>query len=126
MKKSKSFSIILITAFVIIAVVLVSFQVQKINVSGTWNMSVETSQGSGTPVLVLKQVNDSIVTGTYTGQFGQADLKGVLKSNKINLRISTSDVTIDYIGTVNGNNMTGKVVFGEYGEGTFTGKKKEN
>ncbi len=110
----------------VVMLILVSFQVQKTNVSGTWNMTVETSQGSGNPVLVLKQINDSIITGTYTGQFGEAPLKGKVSANKINFQISTPDLTIDYIGTVEGSTMKGKVVFGSYGEGTFTGKMKEN
>jgi len=110
----------------IIGVITVSFQVQKINLSGTWNMIVETSQGSGNPVLVLNQVNDSTITGTYSGQFGESSLKGTLKSNNFNIRIPASDITMEYIGTIDGNSMKGRVVFGEYGEGTFTGKKKEN
>jgi hypothetical protein len=113
-------------ASVIIAILSVSFQVQKINVSGTWNMVVETSQGSGNPVMVLKQDNDSIITGTYTGQFGEAPLNGKVKAGKISFRIATSDLTIDYVGTVEGSAMKGKVIFGSYGKGTFTGKKKEN
>ena len=125
MKKSIRFFSILVPASVVM-LILVSFQVQKTNVSGTWNMTVETSQGSGNPVLVLKQINDSIITGTYTGQFGEAPLKGKVSGNKINFQISTPDLTIDYIGTVEGSTMKGKVVFGSYGEGTFTGKMKEN
>ncbi|MCJ7446557.1 MAG: hypothetical protein MUO72_02585 [Bacteroidales bacterium] len=87
-------------------------------------MSVETGQGSGNPVIVLKQVNDSIITGTYSGQFGEAPLKGTLKGSKINLQISASEVTMEYVGTVDGNRMKGKVIFATYGEGTFTGIKK--
>ncbi len=126
MKKSDPFSFILMMSSVILAISLVSFQVQKINVTGTWNMVVETSQGSGNPVMVMKQVNDSIITGTYAGQFGESQLNGKVKAGKISFQIVTPDVTIDYAGTVEGSAMKGKVTFGSYGEGTFTGKKKEN
>jgi hypothetical protein len=122
MKKSFYFPLMMI--LILTGTISISMQVQKVNVTGTWNMTVETGQGSGNPVLVLKQVNDSVITGTYTGQFGQADLKGIVKGNRINIRISASDIAMDYIGTVEDNSMKGKVVFGEYGEGTFTGKKK--
>jgi hypothetical protein len=126
MKKSNLF--LFITAIVLVSIVIltVSFQAQKIDVSGTWNMVVETGQGNGNPVIVLKQVNDTIITGTYTGQFGEALLKGKVKAGKISFQILTPDVTIDYVGTVEGHAMKGRVIFGSYGEGTFTGKKKEN
>ena len=104
---------------------LVSFTSLQTNLTGTWNMAVITSQGSGNPTLVLKQEKDTIITGTYTGLFGELPLKGTLKGDKIDLVIKSTDVTMEYIGTVNGNSMTGKVVYTGLGEGTFTGKKKE-
>jgi hypothetical protein len=120
----KSFNVSLFVILAITGIVTLSFQVKKINVSGTWNMAVQTDGGSGNPVLVLKHMNDSVLSGTYSGQFGTSDLKGILRGNKISLSITISDFTMDYIGTVDSDNMKGKVVFGDYGEGTFTGKKK--
>ena len=104
---------------------IVSFQTQKPAVTGTWNMTVETSAGTGTPVFVLKQNNDTLITGTYKGQFGEAPVKGSIKVNKINLKFSASDMDISYSGIVDGNTMKGKVVFGTMAEGTFTGIRKE-
>ena len=34
------------------------------------------------------------------------------------------DMTIDYVGTVDGDTMAGTVVFGDLGEGTFEGTRK--
>ncbi len=114
-------------AFSAIALMLsVSFQAQHAKITGTWNMTVETSAGSGTPVFVLKQENDTLITGTYKGQFGEASVNGTIKVYKINLKFSASDIDIEYTGTVDGNIMKGKVVFGTMGEGTFTGTRKEN
>jgi hypothetical protein len=124
MKISNRFSLVLTLLTVIVSMILVSFQVQKINVSGTWNMEVESSIGSGSPVFVFKQENDSIITGTYTGQFGEAPVKGKIIADKIKFQIITSDLTIDYSGIVEGTTMKGKVVFATYGDGTFTGNKK--
>jgi hypothetical protein len=110
---------------VICLILSVSFQPQKAIVTGTWNMTVETSAGSGTPVFILKQENDTLITGTYKGQFGEAPVKGSIKINKISLRFSASDMEISYSGIVDGNTMKGKAVFGTVGEGTFTGIRKE-
>jgi hypothetical protein len=125
MKKSKQLFLVSI-AFSAIALILSgSFQAQPAKVTGTWNMTVETSAGSGTPEFVLKQEKDTLITGTYKGQFGEAPVNGTIKVNKIDLKFSASDMAIEYTGTVEGNSMKGKVVFGTMGEGTFTGTRKE-
>jgi len=93
------------------------------DVSGKWNMKVETSAGSGTPVFELKQSGETI-TGTYKGQLGQADVKGTLKDKDIKLEFKAGEINIVYTGTVEGNTMKGKAVFGDMGEGTFSGTKE--
>jgi hypothetical protein len=123
MKRSKTIFLVSITVSVLVLILSVAFQAQPAKVSGTWNMAVETSAGSGTPVFVLKQENDTLITGTYSGQFGELPVKGTLKTNKIVFRFAANDIDFEYSGTVDGNNMKGKVVIAGYGEGTFTGTK---
>lgn len=94
-------------------------------IAGVWNMTVTVSQGTGNPVFTLKQPTDSTITGTYAGTFGEAPVTGKIKGNKITLTIATSNVTMTYEGTVEGNKMKGKVNLGEYGDGEFSGQKKE-
>jgi len=96
---------------------------QSLEVSGKWNMKVETSAGSGTPVFVLKQSGDTI-TGTYTGQLGEAAVKGTLKEKEIRLEFKAGEINVVYTGTVDRNTMKGKAVFGNLGEGTFSGTKE--
>jgi len=126
MKKSDKSLLVLIALSVIVLLLSSSFQSQKVKVTGTWNMKVETSMGAGTPVFVLKQENDTLLTGTYSGQFGESPVKGTIKANKIDLKYSASDMAIEYTGTIEGNTMKGKVVFGTMGDGTFTGIRKDN
>lgn len=95
---------------------------QAIDVSGKWNMKVETTAGSGSPVFVLKQQGD-LITGTYTGQLGEAAVKGTLKDKEIRLEFKANEIAVVYTGTVDGNTMKGKAVFGDLGEGTFSGSK---
>src|SRR4051794_22801353 len=53
------------------------------DVSGTWQLTVETAQGSGTPTVVLQQ-NGEQLTGTFSSQiFGQAKITGTVKGNAI-------------------------------------------
>lgn len=100
------------------------FAQDKINVKGTWNMSVTSDMGSGTPTFVLDQVNDTTITGTYTGQLGESAVKGTLKGNIIHLEFDIQGNLIQYDGTVKGSEMSGKVKLATMGEGTFTGKRK--
>ena len=96
------------------------------NVTGNWTMTVETSQGSGTPTFTLKQEGKA-VTGTYKGSLGEAPVTGTIEGANITLKYNIAaqgvELVVTYTGTVEGATMKGKVVLGEFGEGTFSGKK---
>jgi hypothetical protein len=97
------------------------------DVTGTWNMTVETSSGNGTPTLVLVQKGEAI-TGNYKGQLGEADVSGTIKGDDISLIYKVDaqgqSLTVTYAGKVAGNSMSGKVSLGQFGEGTFKGSKQ--
>ena len=126
MKKSKLVFFIPLALTVIANFSFQSVQAQKPVVTGTWNMAVETTAGSGTPTFVLKQENDTLITGTYSGQLGEAPVKGSIKGNDIRLEFTVSNILIEYTGTISGDTMKGKVKLGSMAEGTFTGKRKED
>jgi hypothetical protein len=98
------------------------------DVTGTWTMNVETPQGSGSPTFTLTQEGQDI-TGTYEGYFGEAPVTGTIEGDEVTLSIEVTaqgqDVKVDYIGTVDGDTMSGEVVFGEFGEATFTGTREK-
>jgi hypothetical protein len=96
---------------------------QAIDVSGRWNMKVETAAGPRTPVFVLKQSGE-LITGTYTGQMGEFPVKGTIKDKEIRLEFKAGEIGVVYTGTVDGNTMKGKVIFGDLGEGSFAGAKE--
>jgi hypothetical protein len=100
-----------------------SASAQATDISGKWNMKVETSAGSGTPVFVLKQTGETI-TGTYSGQLGEAPVTGTFKDKAIKLEFKAGEYNVIYTGTVDGNTMTGKLTIGEVADGTFTGTKE--
>ena len=97
------------------------------NVTGTWTMEVQTAMGSGSPTFTLTQEGGTI-TGTYEGYFGEVPVAGTIEGNEVTLSIEVSaqgqDMKIDYVGTVDGDTMSGRVAFGELGEGTFEGTRK--
>ena len=121
MKKKYLLSSVMV--MLIAGFLLVAFQTQKVNITGKWNLHVETPAGGGDPVLILKQENDTLITGTYTGLFGETDLEGTIYGNKIDIKVPTDMVTMQYQGTIENETMKGKVKYNlsEIGEGTFTG-----
>jgi len=126
MKKSNLAIFLLIGAVSILSAFSISnSQTQKSRIAGTWDMNVQSSVGNGTPVMILKQENDTLITGTYNGQLGEAPIKGVIKGNDVVLEFSVSGNLIRYAGVVDGDNMKGKVTLGTLGEGTFTGRRRE-
>jgi len=103
-------------------------QAGGMNITGDWSVTVETSAGSGNPSFTFKQEGENL-TGMYKGQLGEGPLTGTVKGADIKFTIKLNaqgqDLTIVYTGTIeNKDSMKGKVVLGELGEGTWTGKRK--
>ena len=123
MKRTRKLSIAII--FIFAAVLTVAAQAK--NVTGNWKLTIETPNGPGTPSLVLKQEGEKL-TGTYKGRFGESPLEGTIKGNEIKFTVKVNaqgnELEIEYAGTVEGDTMKGKGKFGEFGEGTFSGKKE--
>jgi len=99
------------------------------SVAGKWNLTVQFEQGSGAPTVVFKQDGEAL-TGTYTGQFGEAPLTGTLKGKDIVFRVKVSaqgyDVEFTYSGTLESETtMKGTVDLGGMASGTWTGKRAE-
>ncbi len=99
------------------------------DVSGTWDLSVTTSQGTFTPVITLRQDGENL-SGTYRGRMGDTALKGTLKGSEIQfsvtLKFKDQDFVVTYSGTVEGNSMRGKVQFVEGSPGTWSGRRTGN
>jgi hypothetical protein len=97
-----------------------------VNVTGSWDVEVQTDQGSGNPAFTFKQEGEKL-TGTYKGMFGESPLTGTVKGDKIEFSFKVTgqlEGTLTYTGTTDGKTMKGKVSLAGLGEGTFTGKKK--
>lgn len=96
------------------------------DLTGTWDLAVETAAGPGHPVFTFKQEGEKL-TGTYRGAFGEAPVTGALQGANVAFSIKVTaggqEATITYTGTVEGTSMKGAVKLGAFGDGTFTGKK---
>jgi hypothetical protein len=117
---------LMILLVMFLAFSVAGFSQQHAKVEGKWLMNVETSMGNGSPTFVLKHVNDTTVTGNYTGALGEAEVKGTVNGNKVRLEFTIQANIIEYTGTVDGDSMKGTVKLGTMGEGSFTGKREKS
>lgn len=97
------------------------------DLTGTWALDVKTDAGSGTPTVTFKQEGQKL-SGRYVGMFGESALAGEVKDKAFTFSVTVdaqgTAVTITYTGTVEQNALSGRVKFGDLGEGTFTGRKQ--
>ncbi len=98
------------------------------DVSGTWELNVESPMGARASDAVFTQTGEAL-GGKMVSPRGETPLTGTLKGDAIafgiNVNVQGQDLQIDYTGTVTGDTMSGTVVFGSFGDGKWTGKKKQ-
>jgi hypothetical protein len=97
------------------------------DLSGEWVLTTESQMGAQDSDMVVKQ-SGSALTGTLTSQLGSVDYTGSVTGQNVEFSFmfnaQGTDLKIDYTGVVEGDTMKGKAVFGSFGEGTFTAKRK--
>ncbi len=98
------------------------------DVSGTWDMTVNTEAGTGNPVFTFEQKGEAL-SGTYKGLLGEAKLSGTVKGDRIEFSFEGAyegnRIRIHYSGTIEGaGSMKGVARFGDLGEGTWSGRKR--
>jgi hypothetical protein len=74
------------------------------DISGTWQITVETSQGTGTPTLDLQQKGEQL-TGTFHSQIlGDAKITGSVKGNAVEFSFEGDaggqTLKVNYKGTI--------------------------
>ena len=104
-------------------------QAAKVDVTGAWIFTVESTAGKSNPTLTFKQDGEKL-TGQYSSQLmGEAQLSGTVKGQAIDFIVSASvqgtQVELKYVGTVESkDSMKGTLSAGDLGGGTFTAARK--
>jgi len=121
---------IAVAAVIVMAVGTISVVAQaKIDLTGKWLFTVETSAGPGTPTVTLKQDGEKL-TGHYSStNLGEADLTGTVKGQSVNFtftgNVQGNAVMVTYAATIESKDaMKGTIDIGGLAGGTFTGKRQ--
>ena len=97
------------------------------DVSGTWELNVESPMGSRASDAIFTQSGETL-GGKMVSPRGEVPLTGTIDGDTvkfgINVNVQGQSLQIDYSGTVTGDTMSGTVVFGSFGDGKWTGKRK--
>ncbi len=102
---------------------------QKIDVTGTWELTVEIPDGPGPMTLTAtyKQEGETL-TGTHVSEMGEAPLKGTVKGAEIEYTLTVEgpggQMTITHKGKIEGDTITGTADFG-MGTAKWTAKRKK-
>ena len=100
----------------------------KIDVTGTWDLAVETPQGTMALVATFKQDGEKL-TGTQSSQMGEFPLEGSVKGADIAFAVvfdmQGQEMTITYTGKIDGDQIAGAIEFGSYGSATWSAQKRK-
>ena len=101
---------------------------KPVNITGAWEMTVETPQGTMVITANYKQDGETL-TGNHVSEMGEAALKGTVKGNDIEytltLDMGGQQMSIVHKAKVDGDTMTGSADIEGMGSITFKCKRKQ-
>lgn len=93
-------------------------------VDGNWNLTMTTPMGERQATLSLKQAGGAL-TGTQGADGNTAEIfDGTVSGDAVNWKVSITNpmpLTLEFIGTVSGNSMSGEMGIGPMGSFPFNG-----
>ena len=100
----------------------------KVDVTGVWDMVVESPQGAMDLVATFKQEGEKL-TGTQASPMGEIALEGTVVGTEIkyviNIDMNGQQMAIAFGGKVDGEAMAGIFEFGGMGSAPWNAKKRK-
>ena len=94
--------------------------------AGTWNTTMNTPMGAQQGTLTL-EVDGSTLTGKLSGPQGDIDLEeGAIDGNDLSWKASITSpmaMTLEFSATVDGDEISGSVKLGAFGDASFSGTR---
>jgi seryl-tRNA(Sec) selenium transferase len=103
-----------------------SMAAPTVKVSGLWDVTVEYFTSKSENKWIIEQ-DGNWIQGTYTSDFSQQELMGMIEGDKITLRSNVrkpgDGITYMFAGKVSGDSIEGSIFLGEYLTAKFTARK---
>jgi hypothetical protein len=98
----------------------------QINLTGDWDLTVQSPQGANTVKVTLTQTGEK-VSGLFKSQMGELPFEGTLTGVDLKFAFSIpvqgQVLEITMTGKVAGDEISGKAQFGGFGEGDWSAKR---
>lgn len=105
-----------------------SLAAQDASLTGKWVFTVESPNGTGTRDVTLVQEGDSL-SGTISSSRASGPITGWIEGDNVTIRaelmMESGAFTVFYVATRSGETLSGDIDFGDYGVGTFQGRRVE-
>jgi hypothetical protein len=92
------------------------------NLTGKWDVTTQLLIGPGNPSFDITQSGKQL-TGTYRGALGETAVSGSIEGSSFTISFSVSGIDCEYVGTLAGGEISGKVTLKGLGDGTFKGTR---
>jgi hypothetical protein len=93
---------------------------------GNWNLVISTPLGERRATLSVKAAGATL-KGTQAAEGNSAEIfDGTVSGDAVSWKVSITDpmpMTLEFSGTVNGNELNGSVVLGSFGSSSFSGTR---
>ena len=93
---------------------------------GQWETTMNTPMGQQKATITLATDGDAL-TGTMEGQQGTLELKdGAVDGDTVSWKADITNpmpITLEFSATVDGDNLSGDVKLGSFGNASFTGTR---
>ena len=110
----------ILSALVCALVLAASAMAQSANVTGDWDLKVNSPQGSREAKVSFKQDGEKL-TGAFKGPRGELPIEGTVKGKEIKFKYTVKfqdqDLPITMTGNVDGDTMKGDADFGGFAQG---------
>jgi hypothetical protein len=99
-----------------------------VDVTGVWDMTVESPQGAMQLVATFKQDGEKL-TGTQASPMGEIALEGTVVGSEIkyviNIDMQGQQMAISFAGKIDGDKMAGIFEFGGMGSAAWSATKRK-
>ncbi len=93
---------------------------------GTWDVTITSPMGPQKGTLELTSDGDTL-TGKLGGPQGELEIRdGAVNGNSVRWKADVTTpmaITLEFDGTLDGDNLSGNVKFGAFGNGSFSGTR---
>ncbi|MGE0132031.1 MAG: hypothetical protein AB7U82_28450 [Blastocatellales bacterium] len=114
------------SALVCASLLAASAMAQSIDVTGDWDLTITSPQGTREAKASLKQDGEKL-TGAFKSQRGELPITGSIKGKEIKLsytvKFQDQDLAITMTGKVDGDTIKGEADYGGFAQGEWSGKR---